>query len=504
MGRKLVVQYVGDGARTAFPLPTTVATNEELIVTVAGTMVGVWTFTNGVVTMATAPASGSLVDIFKDSLTGGHALPLTQVYNPATGLQGLSTESQQVLANSGLVPTRLSLAVHRCFGTPQAGGGTGQREHQSVLNSASRPIAYRVLMQNLEATPPTNITATACGSTTLGSPTYVLPTGGAYAPQTWAGSATLASGPSRLSATNPGTDNTADLIPINVPDRTDGGSGFLMFVRVNPGTGNFSYSSTSNAVTGVNLNIEANAGRVGPLLSSLRNSTSSCTAGNEALFNSGAIDAGTLVSANLCPLYQLEVLYETGQRFIYVGGDSIAAGSQTTSGIFSAPMAAAFAAGYAGVNDGISGQTTAQYQPRVLSFLASSPNAPTRVHYPFWTPNDFGGGVVTAAGLLAAKGRLAAVLIAVGRNPQIEGLDVPTPWPWDALDAANDAVRLQARAWLLGLKHPKLNVIDVEPLGDGATPVRWKAGYSPDGLHPGPIAAGAYADIAAKSLQKFG
>lgn len=434
---------------------------------------------------STAKADGNFA-----SYTGKEAV--SYATDPITGLDVLDAGSRGVLANSGVAKNRGSVAVIRSFGTPAAGGATGQREGQLVYNFASRPIAYRILIQNLEATPTTNIAATACGSTTLGSPTYVLPTGGTYVPQTWAGSATLANGPARVSATVPGTDATADIMTIGVPDRSDG-AGFLLFVRVHPGTGNFSYCSTSNAVAGTVLNAESNAGRVGALVSSLRNSTTSCGAGNEANFNSAAIDAGTLVSANLQPLYLLEVWFENGQRFIYGPGDSITAGSQITSGVFSAPARGAYAAGYAFINDGISGQTTAQYLARALGYLANTSRAPTRIHYPAWSPNDYGAGTVTAALLLAAKGRLMQILDVASKNAMIEGVDVPTPWPWLPLDAPNDALRLSFRTWLLSLKHPKLNVIDVEStLGDGATPVRWKAGYSPDGTHMTDAGAAAY------------
>lgn len=444
-----------------------------------------------------APGSGPQID-------GG---VMRKVLDPLMG-QILSAGDQAALAASGIKKNRASTAVIRPFGTPSAGGGTGQREGQVVLNFASRPVAVRVLMQNLEATPPTNITATFSGSTTLGSPAYVLPTGGTYVAQTWAGATPLANGPNRVSSTAPGLDTTADWMTISVPDRTDGGPGYLLFVRVHPGTGTFSYAGSGGGALGSAVNSEANAGRAGILLSATRNSTTSCAAGNEANYSTaGGIDGGTLISANLQPMYLLEVLFENGQRWIYGSGDSVTAASQITSGVLSCPAGGAFQAGYAFVNDGLSGQTTAQYLARLLAYLAANPDRhPTRLHYTAFSPNDYNTASpnVTAALMLAAKGRLMQVLDVVGKSAAIEGIDAPTPWPWNALNAANDAARLSFRSWMLSLKHPKLNVIDVEStLGDGQTPVRWKAGMSVDGLHPVDAGRDAYAALYVASLAQF-
>ena len=394
----------------------------------------------------------------------------------------------------------------RPFGTQSAAGSSAQREAQMVFQFPARPIAVRLKMSNLEASPPTGITATFSGSTTLGSPAYVLPTGAAWAAQTWAGSTSLAAGPARVSATIAGVDETADFIPVDVPDRTDGGQGFILFVRIHPGTGGFSFGICSNAGTAASLNSEANAGRCGFLLSALRNNTTSTAAGNEANYNTGAIGHNgnsALILSSFVPLHLLEVLFDNGIKWEYAVGDSTCAGSQTTSNIMSCPAVAAAQAGIGFVNDGKSQETSATYSARALAYIEGAKRLPQRVWYPAWSPNDYNTSTpsVTTALMDAAKGRLLAIIDAVARRPEIEVLVVPTPWPWDALNLANDTARLSFRSWLMKLRHPKVRVVDVEPwMSNGASPARWKDGLSPDGLHPGDQAAAVYAIAEASAL----
>ncbi|HEV6964624.1 SGNH/GDSL hydrolase family protein [Roseateles sp.] len=396
-----------------------------------------------------------------------------------------------------------SVACFRPFGSQSGAGSSATRETQLLFQFPSRPILVRALMQNIEATPPTNITATFSGSTTLGSPQYVLPTGSAWVPQTWAGSTTLANGPARISSSTPGTDTTADWMTVDAPNRTDGGQGFLLFVRIHPGTGNFSFGSTATGGTAAALNAEANAGRCGYLLSALRNNTTSTGAGNEGNFNSSPIEGGSLLYSAVAPLHVLEVVFENGMKWSYSVGDSLTAGRSTSSAIMSCFAQGAHLAGLGYINDGLSGQTTAQYLARGLAYLNNAPRLPNRIYYTAWSPNDYNTSSpnVTPALLLAAKGRLMQMLDFVSRHPEVEALDVPTPWPWDALDAANDAGRLSFRTWLLSLSIPKLNVIDVEPsLSNGATPARFRTGMTPDGLHLGDLGCGAFKQTFANSI----
>lgn len=383
------------------------------------------------------------------------------------------------LSSSRRLAAAASVAQLRPFGTVTAAGATAQRESQLVYKLPARPRYFRILPQNMEATPPTGITAAVSGSTTIGAPAYVQPEGGTWVQQTWAGATSLANGPTRVSALHPGTDFTADVMQINVPERTDG-DGYLLFVRVHPGTGNFTYmsqagTSIANAAT---LKAEANAGRCGYLLSATRNNTTSTAAGSEGNYTAGVADA------NLAPLYILEVWFDNGMRVLYDTGDSLAAGSGTISGLFSLPVAAAHAAGMAYINDGLSGSTSDAILARTLAFLSAAQRQPGVVYIPAWTPNDYGGGVVTDAKMNTAKGRFLTALDAANRTSWVERVVTGSAWPWDVLDAANDAKRKEFNVWLLGLQYPKLRTVNLEYiLSNGATPARWKAGFSPDGLH---------------------
>lgn len=230
--------------------------------------------------------------------------------------------------------------------------------------------------------------------------------------------------------------------------------------------------------------------------------------------DAGAFASGSFTSMAGTPYTNPLIMgfeYETdGPAFTFSAeGDSITEGAVNGSGgnfgngWFWRAMVALRAAnpgisiGY--VNAGISGSLTASFNPRLSDLVAAKEMANAIIYSPF-SPNDGAPSSVTIA---AQTARTSLALSATARLGLPSIVWTPCVNNTQNWDATADGFRLGFRTSILGLANgDSVKAVDIEAaVSDGATPARFQASKTTDGIHPNEIGHAAIATAFVPQMQ---
>lgn len=136
------------------------------------------------------------------------------------------------------------------------------------------------------------------------------------------------------------------------------------------------------------------------------------------------------------------------------------------------------------------GKSFSEYWARFLELHAAGYSPDVLVVTPF-SVNDYNGDLPGFAGYIEQGKVRAQQVLEFAQANKIRSVVFFPLCPYNSLGAADDLKRLEYNAWLRDFAAATGNYcLNVDALGSGATPERWKPeyNYNSDGIHPGEFA----------------
>ena len=385
--------------------------------------------------------------------------------------------------------------------------------YHTTLTVEYAATRFRIALMNANATtcvvgPAKIAVSNAVGADpTIGATTgqaRFTPSTGSWTAITWSAASTVTLA-ARVSATQPSI-TYSDWIDISTIPRTDGGTLPIVMLRyLVPSSGSTNPYNISGASQHFGQAVAGNANRGSSATTWINGRLHQCI----RMTGDGVTTPANFqptTDFGYCMIQGLEYVSKRPGFTLLGNGDSIMAGAVNSSignlgngwlwqlaallrtSLPNTPIEVA--------NIGVPSTTTDTFLVRLNTYIAAG-GVFDLPFYCAFSPND---GTPTQANTDTAISRAGQAMAAckVANKPFV--LVGPCPNTTSAWSAAADAFRLQLRTEVRNSAYAHVTSIDLESIGDGATPVRFAAANTTDGTHPNEVGYGVIAAANASSI----